>query len=114
YQVDHSENKFIVVTNWEAVNFRLMETPLHETTRENWKEMIGHRADVLLQGVDPFKDHLVITERKNGLVQLRFRNVLSGHEHYLDFDEPAYAVFAGANPEYNTTNLRYNFTSLKT
>jgi len=56
----------------------------------------------------------VITERKEGLLQMRIREIASGKEHYLDFGEPAYAAYVGANPEFNTTNLRYNYTSLTT
>lgn len=114
YSVDHLENKFLVITNWEAANFRLMETALDKTNRENWTETIGHRPDVLLQGAEPFKNHLVIAERKNGLVNLRIRNLQSLEEHYLDFHEPAYAASIGANPEYDTSSLRFNYTSLTT
>lgn len=91
-----------------------METPVDKTTRENWKEVIAHRTDVLLEDIDVFKGHWVITERKEGLLQMRIREIASGKEHYLDFGEPAYAAYVGANPEFNTTNLRYNYTSLTT
>ncbi len=72
YDLDHQNDKFLIVTNWQAKNFRLMETALTKTSQENWKELIPHRANVLLVGVDAFKDYLVITERKNGLLQLLF------------------------------------------
>lgn len=114
YGIDHWGDKFLIRTNLEAKNFRLMETPVDKTTRENWKEVIAHRADVLLEDIDLFKDHWVITERKEGLLQMRIREIASGKEHYLDFGEPAYAAYVGANPEFNTTNLRYNYTSLTT
>lgn len=114
YGIDHWGDKFLIRTNLEAKNFRLMETPVDKTTRENWKEVIAHRADVLLEDIDVFKGHWVITERKEGLLQMRIREIASGKEHYLDFGEPAYAAYVGANPEFNTTNLRYNYTSLTT
>lgn len=114
YGIDHWGDKFLIRTNLEAKNFRLMETPVDKTTRENWKEVIAHRTDVLLEDIDVFKGHWVITERKEGLLQMRIREVASGKEHYLDFGEPAYAAYVGANPEFNTTNLRYNYTSLTT
>ncbi len=114
YDVDHQDDKFLIVTNWQAKNFRLLETPLTKTTRENWQEVIPHRADVLLASIDAFKDNLVITERKNGLLQLRIKNTKNKQEYYIDFDEPAYAAFVEENPEYNTAILRYTYTSLTT
>lgn len=114
YDVDHQGDKFLIVTNKDALNFRLMETPLNKTGVENWKEVIPNRADVLLEGIDVFKDYLVITERKNGLLQLRIRDVASQAEHYVDFGEPAYTAYAGSNPEYNSSKLRYVYTSLTT
>jgi len=114
YDIDHTGNKFLIVTNKDAKNFRLMETPIDKTTIENWKEVIPHRIDVLIEGIDVFKDHLVVTERKNGLLQLRVRNVNSGQEHYLDFGEPTYSAYVGANREFNSAMLRFNYTSLTT
>lgn len=114
YTVDHWGDKFLVVTNKDAKNFKLVETPLDKTGVENWKEIIPNRADVLLQGIDVFKDYWVITERKNGLLQIRIRNVATGKEHYLDFGEPAYAAYTVGNEEFNADVLRYNYTSLTT
>ncbi len=114
YQVDHIGDKFLIVTNKEAKNFRLMETPVGKTGVENWKDLIPHRTDVLLEGIELFKNHLVVTERKEGLMQIRVRNLSSGQEHYLDFGEPAYAAYVGANPDFNSTTLRFNYTSLTT
>jgi oligopeptidase B len=113
YDVIPLADKFLVRTNLNAKNFRLMEAPLDKPGVENWKEVIPHRTDVLLEGVEEFKDFVVISERQNGLIKLRVRN-LNGNEHYIDFGEPAYDAYASGNPEYNTTNLRYNYTSLTT
>ncbi len=114
YTVEHSADSFIVLTNWDAINFRLMETGLSETFRENWKEKIAHRADVLLQSAEPFMSHLVITERTNGLLQVRIHTLQTRHEDYIPFDEPAYTAFTGSNPEFNVIKLRYHYTSLTT
>ncbi len=114
YDIEHQNDKFLIVTNKDALNFRLMETPLNKTGVENWKEVIPTRKDVLLEGIDVFNDYLVVTERKNGLLQLRIRNITTNAEHYVDFGEPAYAAYAGSNPEFNSTNLRYIYTSLTT
>nr|WP_229254437.1 S9 family peptidase [Dyadobacter sp. NIV53] len=114
YDIDHQNDKFLIVTNKDALNFKLMETPLNKTGVENWKEVIATRKDVLLEGIDVFKDFLVVTERKNGLLQLRIRNNKTKDEHYVDFGEPAYAAYTGSNPEFNSTSLRYIYTSLTT
>jgi len=114
YNIDHWNDRFLIVTNKDAKNFKLMETPSGKTGIENWKEVIPHRADVLLEGIEVFKNYWVISERKNGLLQLRIRDVNSGNEHYLDFGEPAYTAYPANNAEYNSTMLRYNYTSLTT
>lgn len=114
YRIDHQDNHFYVVTNWDAVNFRLMECPLDKTERTNWKEVIPHRADVLLEGIDLFRDHLVLSERKNGLTQLRVINAKTHEDHYLHFDEPAYVAATSVNPEFDTKVLRYTYTSMTT
>jgi oligopeptidase B len=113
YNVITLDDKFLIRTNKDdAKNFKLMETPLNRTTADNWKEMIGVRPDVLLQGVQEFKDFIVINERKNGLVKLRIHNLKNNKEIYVDFSEPAYTASLAANPEYNTPILRFNYTSL--
>jgi oligopeptidase B len=113
YSIVPLEDKFLVLTNWKAKNFRLMECPLDQTGKEYWKEVIPHRKDVLLEEVEEFKDFIVISERKNGLAQLRISNT-NGPEHYIDFGEPAYTASVGSNPEYNSKTLRYVYTSMTT
>ena len=114
YNIDHLGDKFLIMTNKDAKNFKVMETPVDKTGVDNWKDLIPHRTDVLVEGIEVFKDHLVITEREKGLLKLRIQNKKTGEEHYLDFGEPAYTAYAGANPEFNTTTLRYQYTSLTT
>lgn len=114
YNVDDMGDKFLIVTNWNAKNFRLMECAFNKTDSADWKEVIPHRTDVLLEGIEVFKNFLVISERKNGLIQMRIRNAANSQEHYLDFGEPAYLAYVGANLEYNSRTLRYNYTSLTT
>lgn len=114
YDVAVLDDKFLIRTNLDAKNFRLMECPLDKTDSSHWKEVIPHRTDVLLSSIEEFKDFIVLSERKNGLVQLRIRSLKNGEEHYIDFGEPTYAAGVGSNPEYNSTTLRYNYTSLTT
>ncbi|MBY0426634.1 MAG: prolyl oligopeptidase family serine peptidase, partial [Cytophagales bacterium] len=103
-----------VVTNWDAPNFRLMETFDTETPKLNWKEKIPHRPDVLLEGVDLFKEYLVLNERSNANSQLKIMNQRTGESHYLDFGEPAYTVYSSVNREFDTETIRYGYTSLTT
>ncbi len=115
YSVVPLANKFLILTNKdEAKNFKIMECPFGKTESANWKEVIPTRTDVLLQSIEEFKDFIVINERKDGLVKLRIRNLIDNTEHYIDFGEPAYSANFGANPEYNSTNLRFGYTSLTT
>lgn len=114
YGIDHFGDKFYIVTNLNARNFRLMECPLDKTTKNHWKEVIGHRDDVLLEGIEIFKDYLVVDERKEGLTQLRVIRWDGKGEHYLEFQDPTYAAGTGANPDFNTEVLRYSYTSLTT
>ncbi len=114
YEVVPLEDRFLIVTNWKARNFRLMECPLQATGSENWKEVLPHREDVLLSGVEEFKDFLVFSERKNGLIRIRIQDRKTGAERQVDFDEPAYGAYVGSNPEYASTELRYHYTSLST
>jgi len=114
YDIIPLADRFLIRTNLDAKNFRLMECPLDKTEVSNWKDVIPHRTDVLLEGVEEFKDFIVLSERKEGLMNLRIRNLSNGSEHYINFGEPTYDAYASGNPEYNTTTLRYNYTSLTT
>lgn len=114
YEVISLDKKFLILTNWNAKNFRLMECGFTSTNSDNWKEIIPNRKDVLLSGVEEFKNFLVLSERKNGLVELRVKDLLQNTEHNLDFGESTYTASVSGNPEYNTTNLRYSYSSLTT
>lgn len=114
YNVTALEDRFLIVTNQNATNFKLMECPLDQTGAEHWREVIPHREDVLLEDVDEFKDYVVVSERQNGLNQLAIRKLADGSVHYLDFGEEAYTAYPTANAEYHTATLRYGYTSLTT
>ncbi|MGC9341171.1 MAG: S9 family peptidase, partial [Bacteroidales bacterium] len=114
YSVSHHGDKFYIVTNLEAKNFRLMETPVSSPSKENWKEVIPHREDVYLNGVEIFNDYLVLSERKDGLINLRVRPWNGLEEYYLDFGEEAYLAYISTNPEFDTQILRYGYTSMTT
>jgi oligopeptidase B len=114
YDVDHLGDSFFVLTNWQAKNFRLMKTTAAKTGKDNWKEVIAHRADVLLEGFELFKNDLVLGERKDGLVRIRVMSWDKKADYYLDFGEQTYAAGLSYNPEAETDIVRYVYTSLTT
>ncbi|PRD46754.1 S9 family peptidase [Sphingobacterium haloxyli] len=114
YSVTALADKFLILTNDGAKNFKVMECPLDKTTKEHWKEFIPHRDDVLVSDIDEFKGYIVISERKNGLTQMAIRSLKDGTQHYLNFGEAAYTVYPSTNVEYDTDMVRYGYTSLVT
>ena len=114
YSIDHHGDKFYIRTNWNARNFRLMETNMNNTAKNNWKEVIPHRADVLLEAIEVFDSFLVVDERKNGLTNLRVIDQKNKAAHDLDFGEPAYMAYIGTNPEFSTDWLRLGYSSMTT
>lgn len=114
YEVTPLEDKFLITTNKDALNFKVMETPLDKTEVANWKDFIPHRKDVLVEGIDEFKNYLVLSERQNGLSQLVIMDRKTGNKEFLKFDEPDYTVYPSGNPEYNTDNFRFGYTSMIT
>ncbi len=114
YDVDHYKDNFYIRTNLDAKNFRLVETPVNKTSKENWTEVIPHRKDVLLEGFEIFKNFLVVSERKDGLIQLRVIKWDGREDHYIDFGEETYMAYISNNPEFDTDLLRFGYTSLTT
>ncbi|HIN39535.1 MAG TPA: S9 family peptidase [Flavobacteriales bacterium] len=112
YTIYHYKDKFYIRTNWEAKNFRLMETSEDKTGKDCWNEMISHRDDVLFEGIEIFKDYLVVEERINGLNAIRVRSWENGKEYFLDFPDKPYTSCVGYNPEYDTNMMRYIYSSL--
>lgn len=114
YDITPLEDKFLITTNKDALNFKVMETPINKTGVENWKDLIPHRKDVLMLGIDEFKNFLVFSERQNGLSQLVIQDRKTQKKEFLKFDEPAYMIRSMNNPEYNTDNFRFAYTSMIT
>lgn len=114
YSISQQGNKWLVLTNLDAKNFRLMECPLGKTSVENWKEVIPNRADVLLEDVDVFADFYVLTERENGLINFRVFDLKKKTDYYVEFGEKDYYAYTNSNPDYKSKMLRYSYTSLKT
>ncbi len=115
YHATRHEGIFYIVTNHEAINFRLMQAGVERSSIEYWQEVVPHREDVLLDYVDAFKNFLVLYERKNGLRQIRIISTRTpGRFQYVEFPEPAYSVDFESNPEYDSSILRFRYSSLIT
>jgi len=114
YDIDNADGKFYIRTNMNAKNFKLMTCDENRTDTTNWKEMIAHSDNVLIQGFDVFKNFVAVSERKNGLTQVHIINIKNNESHNLAFDEPAYAAGLAYTPDYNSDVVRFNYTSLTT
>lgn len=115
YSISHFANHFYVLTNSDkATNFKLMKTPESSTGIENWTEVIPHRDDVLLEGIDIFKNFLVVEERANGLNKIQIRPWSGETPYYLPFSSETYTAYSTTNPDFDTDILRYAYQSLAT
>lgn len=113
YSVDHFGNDFYIRTNLDALNFRLMKTPVTATKKENWTEVIPYRNDVFFDNFEILKDYLVVNERIEGINQLRVIP-WEGKEYYIDFDEEVYTVSPNVNLDFDTDVFRFSYTSMTT
>ena len=114
YSVEHHSDRFLIVTNVDAKNFKLIEAPVDVPSEANWKEVISHREAVKLDGVSPFQNHLVVYERENGLKQIRIFDLVTNEVHSVDFPEPVYTFWGMGNREFNTNTLRFHYSSFIT
>jgi oligopeptidase B len=114
YSVEHHSDRFLIVTNVDAKNFKLIEAPVDAPSEANWKEVISHREAVKIDGVSPFQNHLVVYERENGLKQIRIFDLVTNEVHSVDFPEPVYTFWGMGNREFNTNTLRFHYSSFIT
>lgn len=115
YQIEHYKDHFYILTNKDqAKNFKVMKTRIDQTQKEYWKDLIPHRENTLLEGIDLFNEYMVISERSNGLNKLRIVAWKGEKDYYLPFESETYRAGTTQNPEFNTSKLRYTYTSLTT
>ncbi len=114
YSIAHHENDFFILSNKNAPNNRLMRTSDSSTNIANWEEVIPHDKDIHLLGMEVFKNHLAINERRDGLLGLRVLNLLNSTDHVVRFDEKDYSAYFSKNFEMRSNVLRYTFNSMKT
>ena len=114
YYIGHHADRFYIITNKNAVNFRLMETPVHNTAWENWSTVIPNRDSVMIDTIDVFENHIVIYEREAGLKKIRIMDMVKNEDYSVDFPEASYTFRRSKNPEYKTDILRFEYMSLVT
>jgi oligopeptidase B len=114
YSFGHYDGNFYIHTNLDAQNFRLMKTSEGKTEKKYWQEFIPHREDVMLEGLEIFKNFYVLEERENGLNKIRIQSWDGKVDYYLPFEEEAYSAGIGSNPEFDSELLRYGYNSLTT
>ncbi|WP_255988238.1 S9 family peptidase [Chitinolyticbacter albus] len=116
YGIEHGHECFWLRINDKGRNFRLVTVPDHGPigTSETWHEILTERADVMLEGVELFREHMVCHERVNGLSQLVVTQLATGAKHTIAFDEPAYSLSGGANAEWASSVYRYGYESMTT
>jgi oligopeptidase B len=115
YQAERFDGRWILLTNWKAKNFRLVDTaPDDPADRARWTDIVPHRDDAFLEGFDVFRDFLAIEERSGGLLNVRIHRWQGGSQSLIQADEPAYAIQLAMNAELETTLVRYTYTSLTT
>ncbi len=115
YGIDHYNGHFYILTNADgATNFKLMKASESNTSKEYWQTIISHREDVLIEDIDVFKDYLIITERSNGLTQIRIKTWDDHIDYYLPFDNETYMAYSSINMDFDTDWFRYGYSALTT
>ncbi|HEY3086241.1 MAG TPA: S9 family peptidase [Candidatus Dormibacteraeota bacterium] len=114
YSVDHQEDRFLILTNDGATNFRLMAAPVANPGRAYWTEVVAERADVRLNFIDVHQSHVVMGQRSEGLQRLEVIDVVGGATHVVAQPDASYTAFPGADPDYASRVMRFFYTSLNT
>lgn len=112
--VDHHGNDFYIRLNDTGPNFRLVRVPVDAVAEQNWTEVVSFRKEIMLESVDCFANHYVLSERKNGFPTIRVVNFKTGDSHEIEFPEPVYSAYLAENAEWNTSKIRYGYESFIT
>jgi oligopeptidase B len=114
YFVTDGGDRFYVISNDGAKNFRVLEAQLDNTSKDAWTEIVAHRDDALIEGVEVFKDYLVVTIVENGLKQMEVIERTTGDTYRIEFGEDVYTAYADDNYEFDTPWVRYTYESMTT
>ena len=113
YSIAHYNGSFYIISNKDdATNFKISKTSEKTTGKENWQDVIPHRASVLIEDIEIFKDYLVVNEREHGLNKLRIISWNKEEDYYLPFNSETYTTYIGNNPDFESDMLRYGYNSL--
>lgn len=113
YSISHFEDHFYIITNKnDAFNYKLLRTELKNTSSENWIEVIEHRENVLIEGIDIFKDFLVVSERFNGLNRINIKPWNGSESYYIKFESETFSCYTTGNLDFDSKKLRYAYNSL--
>jgi oligopeptidase B len=112
YSIDHQEDRFLILTNDGARNFRLMAAPVSSPGRASWTEVVPERPGVRINYTDVHIHHVVLGERSDGLQCLEVLDGATGELHVVDQPDAAYTAFPGSDPNYDSPVMRFFYTSL--
>ena len=113
YSINHYDDHFYIITNKDkAYNYKLMKTKISETSSENWTDVVEHRKNVLIEGIDIFKDHLVVSERVDGLNRINIKKWDDSENYFLNFDNETFSSNTTTNLDFNSKKLKYAYNSL--
>ncbi|WP_435132402.1 S9 family peptidase [Formosa sp. A9] len=113
YAIAHYDDSFYIITNADgATNFKVLKTNETQTEKIFWEDVLPHRAHVLIEDIEIFNDYLVVSERENGLNNIRIMSWDGKEDYYLPFDSETYTASTGNNPDFNSEFLRYSYNSL--
>lgn len=113
YDISHFEDHFYILTNKdEATNFKVMRTPIDKTSIENWVDFIAHDSKSLIEDFTSFKKYYVLATRENGLSRIKIASWDHETSYEIPFDNETYTAYIGSNPEFDSLELRYGYTSL--
>jgi len=113
YDISHFENHFYITTNKDnAVNFKVMRTPVDHTSEDYWEDFIAHNPTVLVEDFTCFKSYYALSTREQGLTRIHIAKWDKSVAYEIPFDNETYTAYVGSNPEFDTLELRYGYTSL--
>ena len=114
YSVEHDGDSWLIRTNRDAKNFRLVRAPISDPRPEMWEELVPSRDDVLFEDFELFTDNIVVQERRDGLVHLRILDPSGRLDHEIAFDDPAYVAWLSTNLELDSPFVRFGYSSMTT
>lgn len=114
YHVYHHDNRFFILTNDSALNFRVVTAPVADPSAANWKDLVPHIDSVYITSIEVFANWLVAFERVGGLEQVHVHSLVDNSSHYISFPEPVYTLYESDNPEFETETFRFGYSSMVT